>query len=204
MIYTRRLPNLNASLQLGGITLYGNTESEISETISDASMSIENKLHQHIMLTMRGIRQGIIDTIVAEKPERVFSAIFGRLLSTGKIKVFLCQSYLHARYRAYVHSERTTRLETALTSCLRLLNKQTASSVSQVEEELFGSRAWGTWSISAMLIDRLAAIGFIEHIGKFEFTESDGLKYARTARECAYINLGTRWLEGSILRAEER
>ena len=86
MLYTRKLvDHALAETAVGGITIYGETQDEIVSAVIAATNHIERLLTDQLCMNKRGIRGKVCADIPAEHPERVFSALFGRAISEGKI-----------------------------------------------------------------------------------------------------------------------
>src|SRR6266481_5279938 len=164
MLYTRKVPGAPSSLKLGGIAIYGKSHDQIYSAITNLEREIDAELKSHICLSAQGFRIKLLNKIDAEKPQRVLSAVFGRFLSQGNADVFVCESALGARYRTFAHIERRDRFYGALIRILGACAARETYTVREIRNCLFETDEWGSWSMSAMLVDRLAAIGLVKHL----------------------------------------
>ena len=79
-----------------------------------------------------------------------------------------------SRYRTYFLSANRDSIEAALRSAFDRISQHSKCAIKDVETKIFGRRAWGTWTQTAMIVDILASSGLITYINRFEIELSPG------------------------------
>jgi hypothetical protein len=202
MLYTRKLPDCSlAEIPVGGITIYGETQDQIMSAIAAVMDEIDGSLADHLCMNKRGFKGKVCTSISAEHPERVFSAIFGLMVSEGRVQIAECLAMNGSSYRAYFLSAKRNILERALEAAFVRILKSSSCALKDVEVILFGKRAWGTWTQTSMIVDILASNGLVSHVNRFEIKLSPGSQHAASKlQQCEFNVLGGIMASGGLQR----
>ena len=188
MIYTKKQAGSEmAEMALGGIRIYGEQE-EMRASIAAVMDAIDAAFEGHLCMTKPGFKKSICSKIVSENPERVFSGVFGRMISEGRIQIAECRAETGSIYRSYFRTLDRHALEAALSAALDEIGKSAKCQISAVEKRLFGGRAWGTWSKTAIVVGILARPGIVRFLSRFEVAITPGARHAANTLQLHKFN----------------
>lgn len=189
MLYTRKdFDRPLAELMVGGIAIYAETDAEIVAALKAVETDLLSAFETPLCMTYGGFKATVCGAIEAERPERIFSAVFGSLISNGTIEIAECSGASGGIYRAFFLSRRRSELEAALGSAFGAILGKPKCLVKDVEQALFGKRAWGTWTQTTTIIDMLASVGLIRHVDRFTVEIAPGARNARSQLQSIEFN----------------
>jgi hypothetical protein len=168
----------SASVQLGGVTVYGQSEGEIVRTIDEISQILDDQGTRHLSAT-RPVLQKLVSDEIGEKIERrLFGAILGSRIRVGVFEAWLCEAEQGSEFRVFIHRSQVKRFKKALNDTLIMLRDEGEVLVKQIERTLFPARSYNTWSSTSHVLGRLVFQGKAEYLDKMTFRFPVGLQHA--------------------------
>jgi hypothetical protein len=162
-----------AQVRLGGIVLWGPNDDIIAEEVSRLTDAIVQCARLHLSITRPVLRKLVCEMLSENVEERVFSALLGSTLRLGLIDALFCGSENDKAYRVFVHASQIERFERALRSTQTQIDRLGRLTVGEVEEAVFGSREYNTWSSSLHILARLSYLGICTFESKNEVRKVD-------------------------------
>lgn len=148
-----------ASVRLGGLTLYAPNETLLEKQLTLLTNAIENCATEHLSLVRNTLNSEVRKITGVEVDKRVFGAVLGSVLRTGKIDSVPIAAASGKAFRALVHAKNIKTFEEAIDAVAVLLRGKKHLGVRDVEELLFKQRQWGTWSSASHVLARLVYLG---------------------------------------------
>lgn len=153
-----------ASVQLGGIKVWAESESGLYRAISTGQSAIESIVKSYLGVSRATIKKQVQDQLDAEIEERVFSAVLGQTLRTGAIDSTVCASKNDRSFRVFMHSNGRARWNEALKLAFDEVSRRSILAVRDLEAKVFGKREYGTWSSASYLLARLNYLGIVRFL----------------------------------------
>jgi len=149
-----------ASTKLGGVSIWAESESELSAGIEEVGEAIAHCAKAHLSITKVVLRKLVRDYRSDFKIEdRLFSAILGYVLRHGRLDAIVCASDSDRAFRVLLHSSQINRFACALEAAGKMLRENRIIEVRHLEKVVFGQRSYNTWSSTAHLLGRLSYLG---------------------------------------------
>jgi hypothetical protein len=151
----------DASIRLGGTTIWGANEVTLSKSLEALRNAIVTASGLHLTTTKAVLRKLVRENLgQAALDERMFSAVVGSVLRVGHLDTLLCASKNDRLFPVLVSQERIEALALALDTARQMLRESDLVTVPELEAVLFGKRAYNTWSSSSHVLGHLAFLGF--------------------------------------------
>ena len=160
-IHTRR-PTSGSdtySISLGGTTLYAGSERKLHNAVAKLEESILESTLPHQTLVRNSVVKLTREAIGEEIPDRVFGAVFGKMLKLGRIRAIPCQTINGRILRVYLNDEKSTTLDEQLDIVRHMLRSSTAVDIRTAQRRCFPERGWGTYVASQHLLMHLVFLG---------------------------------------------
>jgi hypothetical protein len=115
---------------------------------------------------------GLIRYFVAQRrgheiPERVFSALLGAELRSGRLDGIICESEIGKPYRIIVEADCKSKFGTLLRACLEMVPSSGKLGISLIRDRLYPGGHKGNWTKAYYLASRLARIGLVSFSDRF-------------------------------------
>lgn len=151
-----------ASLKLGGTTVWGENEHVLEAGIRELKASIEQTAASHLTIIRPVLKKLVAQSLESvEMDDKVFSAVLGAALRSGRLDSVACSSINDRPYRILIHVSQSARWREASDTALELLKKQGMLRIRDLESEIFGVRAYNTYSSTSHVLARLNYLGIV-------------------------------------------
>lgn len=168
-LYSKAMSDGDASIRLGGITLYAPSDRILKAAIQRASEVICLHSAAHLTLTRVNLRSKVRCDLAEAQDDRIFSALLGLQLRLGHIDVITCAASSGRSYQVLVHESRFPQLEQNLEAASACLERNRVLTVKDLEKTLFGTRLWGTWSSTSHILAHLVFRGTAIYLDTMSF-----------------------------------
>jgi len=146
------------------------------QCLEDGITSIAN---DNLCLIRQVLKGYVIRRLQFDVSDKIFSAVLGRCLRTGKIECFPCLTINGKVRRIYVGHENFAQFSEKVERVRKLLQSQTAVSTNSIQEACFPGRGSGTWFMSQQLAEYLAYAGWAVYADKDLFVLPEVLGNAK-------------------------
>jgi hypothetical protein len=167
-----------ASLQLGGVTLYGATTSALRAAVESIGEAICQSSAAHPTLTKVTLASEVKKVVGLIIEKRVFGSILGQQLRLGAVDCVPCAAISGKVFRIYLHESRADEFISYLGVAEDQLRQAGVMEVRQLEARLFGRRKWGTWSSTLHVLARLVQKGKARYRDSSTFLWQSGVEHA--------------------------
>ena len=166
-IQTRQPDSANWHMvTLGGTNLYAQDEKAMHVAIDRLEAAIDSALRAHFCL-IRQVLHSVVKRELGEiVPDRIFGAVLGRALHSGRIMAIGCLTINSKVLRTHLHASTYPELTSKLKTLAGLLKSQTAVSVLTAQSACFPNREWGTTYMAQQLLGHLALRGLTVYVDK--------------------------------------
>jgi hypothetical protein len=175
---TRANGDADASLQLGGVTVYAPTESVLQSAVDAIGDAIARASAAHLTLTRVTLASQVKELLGVGIEKRAFGAILGQQLRLGALDCIACAATSGQVFRIYVHEKRINEFKDYLHMARDELQRRGILEVRDLEAKVFGHRRWGTWSSAMHLLARLVQMGVVRYQGPRTFLWQAGVEHA--------------------------
>jgi hypothetical protein len=158
-----------ASVRLGGIILYGQSNDGLDQAIESGAAAICTTSHEHLFITRELLRRAAAKRSQALDEQRVFSAILGLCLRRGVLDTLVCTAHTGSRYWAIFHGERGNELDSALTWACSRAHARGEIRIKELRDHFFPGHEWGTWASSQNILCRGTTLGIVRQADKYSF-----------------------------------
>jgi hypothetical protein len=163
-----RLPggvNGPISAKLGGTTLWAARQDELERGVQELQASIELVAASHLSTARAVLKKLARDNLQAsEIDDKVFSAVLGAALRGGRLDSLVCSSKNDKPFRVFMHVSQFARWQKARQAAICILATRGTLTVRDLEKQVFGVRAYNTWSSSLHLLAQLNYLGIVRFI----------------------------------------
>jgi hypothetical protein len=167
-----------ATISLGGVTLYAESERTLKRGFDRLSDAIVRGLDAHASLDRRLLLNAVARDLDDWLDQRVFGAVLGGQLRLGRVESIPCASINDKAFRVYVSADGCVTFLHRVEEVRTWLQEVRALKVRDVQSRYFPNGGWGTWSCAAHILARVVLIGSAQYIDKYSFTWPDGLENA--------------------------
>ena len=156
----------SASLKLGGVTVWGENEDALAAAIGELKDSIEQTAASHLTIVRSVLKKLVVQHLeCTDLDDKVFSAVLGAALRGGRLDSVVCSSTNDKAYRFLMHVSQSARWQHARDTALELLRDHGTLRIRDLESNIFGARAYNTYSSTAHVLARLNYLGIVRLVG---------------------------------------
>lgn len=164
-----------ASLRLGGVTVYGPSESELRRSVQTVADEIDQCSNPHLSLLRVTLNSEVKKHLNEAVDRRIFGAILGSQLRLGVLDSIPVATKTGKVFRIYVHNGQMDTFRRHLATTETELRRRDVVHVRDIERKLFGERRWGTWSSASHVLARLVQIGRACYVDEKSFRWPPGI-----------------------------
>lgn len=158
------------SRMVGGIRVWGESAQSLDEQLETLKAVVEVQASRHLSIARVVLKKLVVtDLGISSMEDRLFSAVLGAALRSGKLESVVCASKNDRGYRVYLESGRLLQWRDALTKAISLLEHRRVVQVRELERQIFGARAYNTWSSSSHVLAHLSYRGTVEMVAPDTF-----------------------------------
>jgi hypothetical protein len=142
------------------VSVWAPTSDDLQRGLEALSGEIADAARLHLTITKSVLRKLVrerLDDSLLEN--RLFSAVLGYTLRSGKLDAFVAASANDRPFRVLIHYSQKTRFDEALCAARDLLRRHKSLDVPTLERAVFGKRSYNTWSSTSHALGRLAYLG---------------------------------------------
>jgi hypothetical protein len=161
-----------ARRRFGGIDLYAYGEEQLAAEIETVRSGIVAVVNESGPLAPSLVRYLVIRRINREISQRAFSALLGAELRCGRLDGVICESETGKTFRIVIGADAKPRFAMMLRDCLDMASLSHSVAIAAVRDRLFGSDREGNWTRAYYLASRLARIGLIDFVDRFNIVRS--------------------------------
>lgn len=156
-----------AQRRFGGIDLYAYGDAELESKIDAIRSHILGVVREKGPLAPSLIRYLVRQRMDDEISQRVFSALLGAELRSGRLDVVVCESEGGKPFRIVVATEMSSDFAVRLRRCLDMIPQSGQLAISEIRDRLYTGDKKGDWTKAYYLVARLVRIGLAEFIDRF-------------------------------------
>lgn len=175
-LFTARLTpkrsKLIARKRFGGIELYAYGNDQLEQDIASIRSSIIKVADESGPVTSGLMRYLVGMRLNQEISQRIFNAILGSELRSGRLDGLMCKSHTGKAFRVVLKSDAKKAFEERLRSCLKILPSAGRFKISSIRRHLYPEDSRGEWTKAYYVASRLAQIGLIDFTDRFNIERS--------------------------------
>jgi hypothetical protein len=178
---SRLMPHRNRTVarrRFGGIDLYAYGDEELAREIATVRAGIFAVVKESGPLAPSLIRYLAAKRTDREISQRVFSALLGAELRSGRLDGVVCESETGKAFRIVVEADMKPRFETFLRNCLDMVPSSGRLTIASVRDRLYPGEKEGNWTRAYYLASRLARIGLVDFVDRFNIVRSKDAYHA--------------------------
>lgn len=156
-----------AQRRFGGIDLYAYGEAELEAKIEDVRAHILAAVRENGPLVPSLIRYLVSQRADDEISQRVFSALLGAELRSGRLDAVVCESEGGKPFRIVLATEGFSEFAVRLRRCLDIIPRSGKLGISEIRDRLYPGGSKGDWTKAYYLAARLVRIGVADFIDRF-------------------------------------
>lgn len=185
---------LPAERRYGGVIIYAPNEDVLALALDAISASIHKCSQLHVMMDQNYLLYLCREHLGFNLDKRIFRACVGAECRLGNIEQVRCAAISGKAFRVIVHSINAPELRQNLVTVIKLSEKEAKLPIRMVQDLFFPDRAKGTWFVAAQIMQRLAYLGVLEQVDKWNFKLLDSLKNAKSKTSGKLISNDRSWL----------
>ena len=173
---SRLAPKRNRSVarrRFGGIDLYAYGEEGLAREIEAIRSGIVAVVKEGGPLSPSLIRYLVAKRTDREISKRAFSALLGAELRCGRLDGVICESETGKAFRVVVAADTKPRFESLLRNCLDMVPVSGRLAIASVRDRLYPEDKEGSWTRAYYLASRLARIGLVDFVDRFNIMRSE-------------------------------
>ena len=158
------------SLSFGGTTLYANSQKILADAVYRLEETLEKCTADHQTLVRHAIVKLTRDALGESIPDRIFGAVFGRMLGLGVLTTIPCRTINGRILRVYINTNSLDAFHDDLNRVRELLKSSSAVATRTVQRRCHPDRGWGTYATSQHLLSHLVFLGQAVYVDEDLFT----------------------------------
>jgi hypothetical protein len=184
-----------ALVRLGGLTAYSDDQAALEENVEKLSDIIVECSKEHLIAPRDVIRHVVEQKGADVRDRRFFNAVLGRCLRFGRLDTLACGNR-QKPFTCVIHPESHEEVENLMAASMRRLCGQRDVRVTELRDELFPRKEWGTWFVVQNALSRLVFLGLAVAGAKGEFAKSEAMNCAVSEPGWQLPDLPKRWWLG--------
>lgn len=121
---------------------------------------------------------GLIRYLVASRmnreiSQRVFSALLGAELRSGRLDGIVCESDTGKSFRIVIEADAKSKFGQMLRNCLDMVPLSGALAISAVRDRLYPGEKKGNWTRAYYVASRLARVGLVDFVDRFNIKRAE-------------------------------
>jgi hypothetical protein len=167
---SRPAPKRNKSIahrRFGGINLYAYGDDELYREIENIRSGILSVVQEKGPLAPSLVRYLVANKTNQEIPQRVFSALLGAELRSGRLDCIVCESETKKPFRIVIAAAAKLKFEILLKNCLEMISSSERIMISTIRDRLYPGEDQGNWTRAYYLASRLARVGLVDFLDRF-------------------------------------
>lgn len=184
-----------AFVRLGGLTAYSDDQASLEieiETLADAIVQCSK---EHLIAPRDVIRHVVEKKGTAVQDRRFFNAVLSRCLRLGRLDTLACGDR-QKPFTCVINPQNNETIETLFAASMRQLSGQCHVRVTDLRNQIFPKKEWGTWFIVQCALSRLVFLGLAVAGEKGEFSRSEAMTRAVSEPGWQFPNFRKRWWLG--------
>jgi hypothetical protein len=170
-------PNVGpAEQKLGGVRIYGPNLDVIEKATEDSLNLIKNEAGSQTSIDPNYLFNLFRQNLGGDK--KIFGAFLNNAASHGHIDFVRCRSLYGRSFRLVVEHGRSNEFREQVCSVIDRVRPRDLLPIRNVQDQFFPNRGKGTWFIAQNILQRVAYLGYLEQLDKWNFQVPKGLSNA--------------------------
>ena len=151
-----------SSVKLGGTTLWAAESALLQDGLQMLDLAIQESACVQLSSVRSVLKKLALNKLGAgELNDKLFSAVLGAVLRSGRMDSLLCASKNDKVYRVFVHRAQLERWRRACGTALTLLKSRKVLTVRDLEARIFKHRVYNSWSSASHVLAHLSYYGSV-------------------------------------------